>query len=158
MNCAKTVECQAVKAAGTPPLFVDEIRVIFRKRLGNIDEQFELVTEHMVWLPTPEDNLKSFKVGSLFEGSLHPLRLGHVDPQQGDAVRLGISLGNFLGDVTTEYSAMERRRFVPKLCRITAHAEEESHRACRRRERYDSYPFPGRAWRSACECDPLVLT
>ena len=149
------MECQAVKAFGAPPLFVNEIDVMVRKRLSNVDEQIELVTEHMVWLPAPEDNLKSFEIGSLFEGSLHPRRLGNVDPQQGALVCLGISLGNFLRDVTAKSRAMDCRRFPPKLCRITAHVGEESHRGY---ERDYSCPFPGRAWCSASETGRLVLT
>ena len=149
------MECQAAKAFGAPPLFVNEIGVMIRKRLSNVDEQFELVTEHMVWLPAPEDNLKSFEVGSLFESSLHPRRPGNVDPQRGALVCLGISLDNFLRDVTAKSRAMDCRRFAPKLCRIPAHVGEESHRGY---ERYYSYPFPGRAWRSARETGTLVLT
>src|SRR5262245_59387070 len=78
----------------------------------------------MVRLPKSKGNLKSFEVNSPFEDPLHPLRLGNIDSQRGDAVRLGIPLGNFLGDVTTEGRAMECRRFAPKFSRITGHVEE----------------------------------
>jgi hypothetical protein len=123
------VQCQAVKAFEAPPLFVNEIDVIFGKGLGSIDEQLELLAENMIRLSTSEDNLKSFEVGSLFEDPLHPLRLDNVDPQHGAAVRLGIPFRDFPGNVTAESRAMERRCFAPKLGRITAHADENSRRA-----------------------------
>jgi hypothetical protein len=125
------VECQAAKTSGASPLFVDEISVIFRKGFGNIDKQLELAAEYVVRLPNPKGNLKSFQVNSSFEHPLHPLRLGNINPQQRNAVRLGISLHNFPDDITTERRAMECTHFAPKLSRITAHAEEGSHRVLR---------------------------
>ena len=115
------MERQTYECIETSRQFVDEIAVVFWKRLGDVDEQFKFPTEDMVRLPSPEGKLECFEVSSFFEGTLHPSRLGDVDLQQRDAMCLGVLLSNFLRHFTTKRRPMQCRRFASKLSSITAY-------------------------------------
>jgi len=109
------VECQAIKTFEAPPLFVNEIAVIFGKGLSDVDEQFQLLTEHMIWLPSSKCQLERFKVSLRCDDTFHPLLISNGHSRKGDAVSLDIAVGNSLGNIPTEGGAMKCGSFTAKL-------------------------------------------
>ena len=89
------------------------------------------MAKYMVWLPAPEYDLERFDIRFFIDNPAHPSGLRSIDPRQRHLMCVGISPGDFRGNITAKYRTVECGGLAAKLSRIPTHTQAGSLRIVR---------------------------